>query len=78
VGFAKAALATETQENLKSFIAQGKISFDAQKLADNINAFIHQIQIMKPHSVKGPSASGALKGSDLMDLASRLTADGKR
>src|SRR5215831_17973018 len=27
----------------------GKLSFDAQKLVDNINAFIHQVQIMKPH-----------------------------
>jgi large subunit ribosomal protein L1 len=31
----------------------GKISFDPQKLIDNINAFINQIQHMKPASVKG-------------------------
>ena len=31
----------------------GKLSFDAPKLAENIGAFIHQIQVMKPHSVKG-------------------------
>jgi large subunit ribosomal protein L1 len=31
----------------------GKLSFEAQKLAENIGAFIHQIQVMKPHSVKG-------------------------
>jgi large subunit ribosomal protein L1 len=31
----------------------GKLSFDSAKLADNIRAFIHQIQNMKPHSVKG-------------------------
>jgi large subunit ribosomal protein L1 len=31
----------------------GKLSFDAAKLADNINTFIHHIQALKPHSVKG-------------------------
>ena len=31
----------------------GKLSFDPQKLVDNINAFINQIQHMKPGSVKG-------------------------
>jgi large subunit ribosomal protein L1 len=31
----------------------GKLSFDAQKLIENINAFINQIQHMKPHTVKG-------------------------
>jgi large subunit ribosomal protein L1 len=31
----------------------GKLSFDVVKLSDNINAFIHQIQALKPHSVKG-------------------------
>ncbi len=31
----------------------GKLSFDVAKLTDNINAFIHQIQALKPHSVKG-------------------------
>jgi large subunit ribosomal protein L1 len=31
----------------------GKLSFDAAKLADNINTFIHQIHALKPHSVKG-------------------------
>ncbi len=31
----------------------GKLSFDVAKLSDNINAFIQQIQAMKPHSVKG-------------------------
>ena len=33
--------------------AVGKLSFDAAKLADNINAFINHIQNLKPHSVKG-------------------------
>ena len=33
--------------------AVGKLSFDAAKLADNINAFINHIQSLKPHSVKG-------------------------
>ena len=31
----------------------GKLSFDAQKLADNIAAFIHHIHGLKPNSVKG-------------------------
>jgi large subunit ribosomal protein L1 len=31
----------------------GKLSFDAQKLAENIRVFIHQVEHMKPHSVKG-------------------------
>lgn len=31
----------------------GKVSFDAPKLVENINTFLHQIQAMKPHSVKG-------------------------
>ena len=31
----------------------GKLSFDAPKLADNIQAFIDQIRAMKPHAVKG-------------------------
>ncbi len=31
----------------------GKIKFEPQKLVDNIQTFIHQIQNMKPHSVKG-------------------------
>ena len=31
----------------------GKLSFDAQKLVENIQAFIHHIQHLKPHAVKG-------------------------
>jgi large subunit ribosomal protein L1 len=31
----------------------GKLSFDEQKLVENINAFIHHIQGIKPHTVKG-------------------------
>ena len=31
----------------------GKLSFDEQKLAENIRAFIDHIQHLKPHSVKG-------------------------
>ena len=31
----------------------GKLSFDAAKLVDNIQAIIHLIQNLKPHSVKG-------------------------
>jgi large subunit ribosomal protein L1 len=31
----------------------GKLSFDAQKLAENVQAFINYVQSLKPHSVKG-------------------------
>ena len=31
----------------------GKLSFDVQKLAENIQAFIHHVQGLKPHTVKG-------------------------
>ncbi len=31
----------------------GKLSFDPTKLAENIQAFIHHVQGLKPHSVKG-------------------------
>ena len=31
----------------------GKLSFDAQKLTENIQAFIHHVQGLRPHSVKG-------------------------
>ena len=36
----------------------GKLSFAPQQLVDNIAAFIHQVQIMKPHSVKGQYVKG--------------------
>jgi large subunit ribosomal protein L1 len=36
----------------------GKLSFDAAKLVENIQAFIHQVQGMKPHSVKGHYLKG--------------------
>lgn len=31
----------------------GKLSFDAQKLTENIEAFINYVQSLKPHSVRG-------------------------
>ena len=31
----------------------GKLSFDAQKLVENIQAFIDHIMHLKPHAVKG-------------------------
>ena len=34
----------------------GKLSFDAAKLAENIQAFINHVQNMKPHSVKGSTS----------------------
>lgn len=36
----------------------GKLSFDANKLAENIEAFIHHIHGLKPHSVKGTYVKG--------------------
>jgi len=36
----------------------GKLSFDGPKLAENIQTFIHHIQNMKPHSVKGQYIKG--------------------
>jgi large subunit ribosomal protein L1 len=36
----------------------GKLSFDAAKLADNINAFINHVMGLKPHSVKGHYLKG--------------------
>lgn len=38
--------------------AVGKLSFDAAKLADNINAFISHVMAMKPHAVKGHYLKG--------------------
>src|SRR4029078_7431225 len=32
----------------------GKVSFDKQKLTDNINAMINQVRKMKPQTSKGP------------------------
>jgi large subunit ribosomal protein L1 len=36
----------------------GKLSFDAAKLVENINSFIHHVQSIKPHSVKGHYIKG--------------------
>ncbi len=36
----------------------GKISFDAQKLTENIQAFIHFVEGLRPHSVKGHYVKG--------------------
>jgi large subunit ribosomal protein L1 len=36
----------------------GKMSFSAAQLVDNINAFIHHINVLKPHSVKGHYVKG--------------------
>lgn len=38
--------------------AVGKLSFDAAKLADNVNAFINHVMGLKPHSVKGHYLKG--------------------
>jgi large subunit ribosomal protein L1 len=38
--------------------AVGKLSFDAPKLVDNIQAFINHINGMKPHTVKGHFVKG--------------------
>ncbi len=36
----------------------GKLSFDEKKLAENIQAFIHHVQSIKPNSVKGQYIKG--------------------
>jgi large subunit ribosomal protein L1 len=36
----------------------GKLSFNAQQLAENIQAFIHYVMAIKPHSVKGNYLKG--------------------
>jgi len=36
----------------------GKLSFDAEKLVENIKAFIHHVLAIKPHSVKGHYLKG--------------------
>ena len=36
----------------------GKLSFEPQKLVENVQTFIHLIQNMKPHSVKGQYVKG--------------------
>jgi large subunit ribosomal protein L1 len=36
----------------------GKLSFEPSKLVENIQAFVHQVQAMKPHSVKGQYIKG--------------------
>jgi large subunit ribosomal protein L1 len=38
--------------------AVGKLSFDAAKLVDNINAFINYVQGLKPNSIKGHYLKG--------------------
>jgi large subunit ribosomal protein L1 len=51
----------------------GKMSFDAAKLVDNINAFINHILHIKPAAVKGHYVKGAvIKGT--MTLALRIQA----
>lgn len=52
----KVEFRTDSGGNVHAVV--GKLSFDAPKLADNIKAFIHQIQVMKPHSVKGHYIKG--------------------
>jgi large subunit ribosomal protein L1 len=36
----------------------GKLSFDAPKLVENIQAFIQHVQSIKPHTVKGHYVKG--------------------
>ncbi len=47
----KVEFRTDAGGNVHAIV--GKISFDAQKLTDNIKAFIHLIETLKPHTVKG-------------------------
>ena len=51
----------------------GKLSFDPQKLIDNIQAFIQHIQNIKPHSVKGQYVKG-ISVSATMSPGVRLAA----
>jgi large subunit ribosomal protein L1 len=51
----------------------GKMSFDAAKLVDNITAFIHHIEHLKPAAVKGQYVKGTvIKGT--MTVALRIQA----
>ena len=50
----------------------GKLSFDAPKLVENIQAFVHHIQSIKPHAVKGQYVKGAVIAAT-MSPAVRLT-----
>ena len=52
----KVEFRTDAGGNLHAVV--GKLSFDAAKLVENIQAFIHQVQNMKPHSVKGQYIKG--------------------
>ncbi len=52
----KVEFRTDAGGNVHAVI--GKLSFDAQKLAENIQAFIHHVQSIKPHSVKGQYVKG--------------------
>ncbi len=36
----------------------GKLSFEPAKLVENLQAFLHQVQNMKPHSIKGQYVKG--------------------
>jgi large subunit ribosomal protein L1 len=52
----KVEFRTDAGGNLHAVV--GKLSFDAPKLVENIQAFIQQVQNMKPHSVKGQYIKG--------------------
>jgi large subunit ribosomal protein L1 len=51
----------------------GRLSFDAPKLADNINAFLHYIQTLKPTTVKGQYIK-SISVSATMSLGVRIQA----
>lgn len=51
----------------------GKLSFDEKKLAENINAFIHHVIGLKPHTVKGHYLKG-ISVSATMSPGVRITA----
>jgi large subunit ribosomal protein L1 len=50
----------------------GKLSFEPEKLAENIEAFVHHVQAMKPHAVKGQYVKG-VSISATMSPSVRLT-----
>jgi large subunit ribosomal protein L1 len=51
----------------------GKLSFDKEKLQENIEAFVHQIETMKPSAVKGTYLRG-LSISATMSPSVRIAA----
>lgn len=67
----KVEFRTDAGGNVHAVI--GKLSFDPAKLVDNIQAFIHHVQAIKPHAVKGQYIKG-ISVSATMSPSVRLNA----